>query len=249
MSQSNDKGLFRRKGSPHWWIRYADRNGHIVRTSTNTTNKTLAREVLGKQRTLVAENRHLDVKKIPNVTFYELCTQYWGMHRKLVRTKGLLKTNEDGTQSGMIEIWKTGLGNVMLSELTQHKIEKFLSKRTDKARGSCCTLLNRHLSMLKAMLNKGREWGLLHENPAAPIKKRKEDSGRTRFPSGEEVQVLLDGASEQFKPILVTAIHTGMRRGELAGPQWKDVDLHNRLIVVQQSKSGKKNDSPERHRA
>ena len=239
MSQSNDKGLFRRKGSPHWWVRYADTNGRVVRTSTNTANKTLAREILGKKRTLVAENRHLDVKRVPNVTFYELCKQYWEMHGKNLRTKGLLKTNEDGTNSGMIEIWKTGLGNLMLSELTQHKIEKFLSERIDEKKLSTSTY-NRHLSMLKAMLNKGKEWGLLLESPAASIKKRKEDSGRTRFLSGEEVQALLNGASEIFRPLLITALHTGMRRGELLSLQWQDVNLHTRIITVQHSKSGKK---------
>jgi len=231
--------LFRRKGSPHWWVRYADTNGRVVRTSTNTTNKTLAREILGKKRTLVAENRHLDVKRVPNVTFYELCKQYWEMHGKNLRTKGLLKTNEDGTNSGMIEIWKTGLGNLMLSELTQHKIEKFLSERIDEKKLSTSTY-NRHLSMLKAMLNKGKEWGLLLESPAASIKKRKEDSGRTRFLSAEEVQALLNGASEIFRPLLITALHTGMRRGELLSLQWQDVNLHTRIITVQHSKSGKK---------
>jgi hypothetical protein len=132
----------------------------------------LAREILNKKRTEVVENRHLDVKKVPKVSFYELCDQYWQMHGKNLRTKGLLKIEEDGTQSGMIEIWKAGLGNVMLAELTQHKIEKFLSDRMDEKKLSAGTY-NRHLSMLKAMLNKAKEWGLLLENPAIPIKKRK----------------------------------------------------------------------------
>jgi hypothetical protein len=33
-----------------------------------------------KRKTEVVENRHLDVKKIPDLTFYELCKQYWEMH-------------------------------------------------------------------------------------------------------------------------------------------------------------------------
>ena len=239
MKDSNDRGLYKQAGSPFWYICYADRSGRIIRTSTNTKSKTLAREILNKKKTQVVENRHLDVKKVPKVTFHELCEKYWNMCGKNLRTKGLLKTNEDGTQTGMIEIWKTGLGNIMLSELTQHSIEKFLSSREEEKELSAATY-NRHLSMLKAMLNKGREWGLLLENPAAPIKKRKEDGGRTRFLSTEEVQRLLDGASKTFKPLLITALHTGMRRGELLSLLWKDVDLHSRIIIVQQSKSGKK---------
>ena len=72
-----ERGLFRRRGSPYWCIRYADRNGRIHRKSTGTNSKRLAREILAKHKSLVAENRHLDVKKVPKTTFYELCDQYW----------------------------------------------------------------------------------------------------------------------------------------------------------------------------
>ena len=43
-----------------------------------------------------------------------------------------------------------------------------------------------------------------------------------------------------FVPILVTAIHTGMRRGEILQLKWPDVDSKNRMITIQLSKSGKK---------
>ena len=72
MNNKADRGLYRRDGSPFWWIRYADGYGHIHRNSTGTTSKKLAREILAKQKVLVAENRHLDVKKVPKTTFYEL---------------------------------------------------------------------------------------------------------------------------------------------------------------------------------
>jgi len=72
MSNKADRGLYRRRGSPHWWVRYADRNGRIIRESTNTKEKKMARQILEKKKVLVAENRHLDVKKVPKTTFYEL---------------------------------------------------------------------------------------------------------------------------------------------------------------------------------
>jgi integrase len=236
MSQSNDKGLFRRKGSPFWFIRYADRNGRIVRTSTNTTNKTLAREILGKKRTEVVENRHLDVKKIPNVTFYELCTQYWELHGKNLRMNGL---------ENMIEIWKTGLGDVPLTGLTRQKIEKFLNDRMTSESHSPATR-NRHLVMMKSVFNKGKAWGMLDENPAASIKNMREHGARSRFLTTEEITTLLSKASKRFRPILLTALHTGMRRGEIFKLKWTDVDFRNHIITIQaeNAKSGKRRAIP-----
>ena len=56
----------------------------------------------------------------------------------------------------------------------------------------------------------------------------------------EEIQQLLEASSVPFRPILITALHTGMRRGEILNLRWPDVDLKNRMIVVQESKSGRK---------
>ena len=225
-----DRGLFRRRGSPYWWIRYADRNGRIHRQSTSTRSKKLAREILAKQKVLVAENRHMDVKKVPKTTFYELCDRYWKLDGKQKRMKGL---------SHMLEIWKRWFGNLPVKEMDQQKVEKFLVERMEEKRLSPATR-NRHLAHLSSMFNKGKEWGLVTENPAQGIKPLRENGARTRFLDGDEIQQLLAASSENFRPILITALHTGMRKGEILKLIWSDVDFRNRIITVQDSKSGKK---------
>ena len=227
-----DRGLYRRRGSPHWWIRYSDANGRIMRESSGTSEKKLARAILGKKKTLVAEGRHLDKKRVPKTTFYELSSQYWEMWGQHKRMKGL---------SHMIAIWKQSLGNVSLKELNQRKVEKFLNEgmEADKRNWTSATR-NRHLAMLKAMFNKGMEWGVAIENPVAGIKRLRENGSRTRFLDSEEIRRLLDAATDEFHPILMTAIHTGMRRGEILNLRWSDVDFKNRIVTVQESKSGRK---------
>ncbi len=225
-----DRGLFRRRGSPHWWIRFADENGRIRRESTGTTEKKLAREILGKNKTLVVEGRYLDKKKIPKTTFFQLCGEYWETWGKHKRMKGLRE---------MIEIWKTGVGDVPLKDLSQRKIERFLNRRMKKDGISAATR-NRHLTMLKAMLNKALKWGMISQNPAVDIERLREKNGRLRFLDQEEIRRFLNAASDCFRPILVTALHTGMRRGEIINLMWPEVDLKNRIITVLESKSGKK---------
>ena len=58
------------RSPPHWWIRYADRNGRIIRETTGTSVKKLAREILAKKKVLVAKNRHMEVKKAPKTTLF-----------------------------------------------------------------------------------------------------------------------------------------------------------------------------------
>jgi len=222
------RGLYRRRGSPNWWVRYADPNGRIVRESTGTSEKTLAKKVLAKKRVLVVEGRHLDKKKVPRTTFFELCNQYWELWGKHKRMKGL---------SNMLEIWKKWFGNVPVTKLTQQKIEKFLNERMESL--STATR-NKHLRMLKAMFNKGLGWKLVSDNPTNGIRLLRENGARTRFLDGDEIQRLLTAASESFRPILLTALHSGMRRGEILNLKWPDVDFKNSIITVQESKSGKK---------
>jgi len=225
-----DRGLYRRRGSPHWWIRYADRNGRIIRESTGTTEKKLARDILAKKKVQVAENRHLDVRKVPNTTLFELCDRYWELDGKHKRMKGL---------SHMLEIWKKWFGNLPMKELNQQKVEKFLAERMEEKHLSPATR-NRHLAHLSSMFNKGKEWGLVTDNPAQGIKPMRENGARTRFLDKEEIQLLLNASSKGFRPILIAALHTGMRKGEILKLKWPDVDFKNRIITVQESKSGKK---------
>ena len=99
---------------------------------------------------------------------------------------------------------------------------------------------NRHLAHLSSMFNRGKEWGLVTSNPAQGIKPLRENGARTRFLDGDEVARLLTAASQTFRPILITALHSGMRRGEILNLKWPDVDFKNRIITVQKSKSGNK---------
>jgi integrase len=207
----------------------------------------LAREILAKRKVRVAENRHLDVKKVPNTTFFELCNQYWEMHGQHKRMKGL---------NNLIEIWKARIGNVPLKELSQQRLEKYLNDRMEESRKEpppdakkkrrvlCAATRNRHLAILKAMFNKGTQWGLTDHNPAAGIERLRENGARTRFLDQGEVKTLLGACSDEFRPILLTAIHTGMRRGEILKLKWADVDFANRMFTVQESKSGKKRTIP-----
>ena len=70
------------------------------------------------------------------------------------------------------------------------------------------------------------------------VKLLKENNVRVRVLTGAEEKRLLAVLPLHYRSLVIVALHTGMRRGELASLRWQDVDFHTRTLVVRQSKSG-----------
>jgi integrase len=72
--------------------------------------------------------------------------------------------------------------------------------------------------------------GVLRENPATPVSLERENNERDRVFSLDEFQALMNVAPDHLKPILRTAYHTGMRKGEILNLTWDRVDLKAGLL-------------------
>lgn len=99
-----------------------------------------------------------------------------------------------------------------------------------------------------------REWGLwLPHNPVKLVRRPPAPRGRTRrLNDGEEDALLAAcdrGRTPLLKPLLVLAIETGMRRGELLDLRWKHVDLTKRVAHLPLTKNGDTRDIPLSRRA
>jgi integrase len=71
------------------------------------------------------------------------------------------------------------------------------------------------------------------------IKKYQEPDGRLRYLSGQdEADRLLQASDASLRPIVLTALHTGLRKGELLTLTWDAVDMTHGFIRLKQSKSG-----------
>ena len=74
------------------------------------------------------------------------------------------------------------------------------------------------------------------------IRKPSVSNSRTRFLSEEECQRLLTSCKESKNPylyfVVVIALSTGMRKGEILGLRWGDIDFEKKLITLEQTKNG-----------
>jgi integrase len=85
------------------------------------------------------------------------------------------------------------------------------------------------------------EWSLQIDNPIKGIKRMPSNPSRIKRITGETLNILMQSASDcappLFTQILTIALETGMRRSELMGLEWQDVDLANRRVHLHITKN------------
>jgi integrase len=99
-----------------------------------------------------------------------------------------------------------------------------------------------------------REWGIhLAQNPCKLVRRPSPPRGRSRRLVGDEEQRLLSAADAgrvaYMRPLIILAVETGMRRGELLALEWKHIDLGNRVAHLPLTKNGESRDVPLSSRA
>ena len=142
------------------------------------------------------------------------------------------------------------LGDHKLKDLTpslvaghRDKLANMKSERTGRNRKSAT--VNRYLALLShACTIAIKEWQWMAVNPVVQISKPREAQGRTRFLSDDERERLLvvcrSSESVHLFPIVTLALSTGMRRGEILGITWENVNLQNRRITLVRTKNGER---------
>lgn len=129
---------------------------------------------------------------------------------------------------------KSAFGDCYLYELTSRTVEDYKAERLKHVSPSS---VNRELACLKHMYNKAIEWKYVQSNPVKTVKFLKEPPGRIRYLREEEVNRLIKACTEHLKPIVITALNTGMRRTEILSLKWSDIDLDQRKIVLRKTKN------------
>jgi len=99
--------------------------------------------------------------------------------------------------------------------------------------------VNRELSKLRRMLNIAQREGWIKQNPFAAgesLISLADERKRERILTREEERLLLNACTahrEHLRPILICAIDSGMRQGEILSLKWRDVDFEHGLISIQ----------------
>lgn len=146
-----------------------------------------------------------------------------------------------------LEYWKTRFKSYRLVHLSPELIAKerqhLLNTPSvrDKARGPAT--VNRYIAALSSVFSYAcRELRWIDENPCFNLIKLKEPPGRNRVLTVDEMGKLLEESkkskSPYLLPIILLAMTTGMRRGEIVNLDWPDVDLEKGVAHLRDTKNG-----------
>jgi len=124
------------------------------------------------------------------------------------------------------------LGHQYLSKISQNDVRALMSKMIKVKSAKTC---NNILTMLKTIFKYARRWGYIRISPTEDVDKYRVERQEMDFLRPDEINLLLKQCHEPFKTFLLTAILTGMRKSELLGLQWGDVDWNSNTIFVKRS--------------
>jgi integrase len=153
-------------------------------------------------------------------------------------------------QRYQLQWWKNQLGKRFLADITPPVLVEYRDKLTQgEGKQRSPATINRYLAVLSHVFTVAvREWYWLDDNPIQKVNKPKEPRGRIRYLSDEERTHLLDACKVSRNPYLYTvvvlALSTGARRGELLSLRLPDIDLKRGILTFRETKNGETRSVP-----
>ncbi|MDP2940555.1 MAG: site-specific integrase, partial [Candidatus Omnitrophota bacterium] len=187
-----------------------------------------------------------DIKKNYKIKFEDFADEFTRLHIVF------LKPSTQKSNKSILKTLKSYFGGLYLYNIGPKDIEMFKAERIKAVKKSNKALLktlkpatiNRNVALLKCMFNKAIEWRKVDKNPLKGMKPLKENNKRLRFLEKNEILKLIDCCSPHLKPIVIVAVNSGMRTGEILNLKWNDIDFKTNLIYLMETKNGECREVP-----
>lgn len=128
------------------------------------------------------------------------------------------------------------IGNKPAEQVTINDLEKYRAQRKDEVKASS---INREMNYIKRIFSLARSNKKIRFNPCDDLKPLRIQNPTKRFLTKEEEKKLLKVANPIMKAIIIVAIHTGMREGEIRNLKWADVFMKQKFLIALNTKNGK----------
>ncbi len=218
------------------WLRYAGLDGKTVFESSGSDKLKIAEALLHKRKAEIFSGKQPEVIKIKNHCYRDLAQEYikWAQRQRCFEKKAY-----------MISQLVNEFGHYPLRRFDTRVIEQFQTERLSK--GNKPATINRFVATLKHMFTKAVDWNMVEEGTLKKVRKAKlleENNRRLRYLSKEECGALINACKNHLKPVVITALNTGMRKEEILSLKWDNVDLKNGFILLDITKNGDRREIP-----
>lgn len=220
-----------KQGKDRWYLDYRDARGKRIQRVVRHAGSRQEAAIALQRAVQDVFNTEQGIRAAPKpISFQELSDQYLERYAKI--NKRSWKTDRS-----YLKTMTDFFGSTELGEISSFQVEGYKASRLNE--GIKPSTVNRCLAILRKMFNLAVEWGYLSENQKPKFKLFSEkDNRKERLLTPGEEQRLFQASAPHLRQILMVALQTGMRLGEILGLTWAQVDFGKRLIRVERTKSG-----------
>jgi integrase len=220
-----------RKIKNTWWVDFMfNYIRHRKRSPENSRTGALAYEATLRQKIARGEPIERAAHEAQQEQTFERFAQKWFEDYVVPNNK----YSEQRTKKYLLNAFLIPFfGKMQIDQITAHDIERY--KAHEGRNGVTNKTLKNRLTVLSKCLTTAYEWLELGTQPPK-IKWPKCAPSRTDYLSAEECELLLSHSEGVIYEMLLTALRTGMRQGELKGLQWSSIDWQNQSLAVRHSR-------------
>jgi integrase len=214
--------LFKR-GTKYWVNLFSD--GIRYQFSTGTSNRKRAKKIEDRLKQELNDRRFQMVESDPRMTFGELAARF--IAGGSVRPHHLYH----------LRLLLPFFSEFPVQRITRSLADEFRKTRHVRNQAIKDASINRDLGVLRRILYWAVDERLLAANPLARMKMARERRTRRQVLSVAEEALLFGVVKGHLRAMILIALDTGMRRGEITGQKWEDVDFSQKVLFVTRSKT------------
>lgn len=224
-------GIYERTDRPGFWASWIDAGGKRRRRKLEAHTLQQARTLLNAEKARVDKTVTLGYAP-PSAESLDAVSKRFLKHQK-ARLTPAAYTREEGILGAHLRPFFGD--STKLAAIRRADVQKYITHRSGEVSPASIT---KELNVLKHLLSLAVEWELIPGNPAHGVKSPKVAPGRVRYLQPGELRAVLKACRDWLRPIAGLAVATGMRRGEVLGLRWMDVDFNGGRIMLPQTKNG-----------
>lgn len=213
---ARERGLYRRKDSPFWWIDIVLPDGRRVCRSSRLRDYDEAIEYLVRLKAEAYES------KGTGLAAHRMWQQ--AVIRYLAEAADQRSTENDRFHLRALDPF---LGDKRLADVNMDLLSSFIRDRRERDKVANSTI-NRALEIVRRILNLAhQDWHWLQQVPR--VRMLKEPKRRIRFLTHEEADRLNEALPVHLRPVVRYALATGCRMSEILHLEWSRVDFERRV--------------------
>ena len=228
-----------KKGN-YWYIDYYEK-GKRKRENAGISRQ-VAELLLKKRKTEAAERKFFGISKADKKTETKIKEIYIEEIAEDFLKYSINNKRTADKDKVMVEHLLDFFGKKKADDITPAMIEEYKSRRIKY--GLKPASVNREIACLKCMFNHAIRNRKVNDNPMKYVRLFKENNTIVRFLDDDELGRLLNACSLHLRQVVLTALLTGMRKGEILDLKWSDVNFLNNVILLKKTKSGKWREIP-----